>query len=87
MVWRDLEIGKQLNVAQVACSQLQVQIFLMVDQQNLAIETEPGESLCKRFRLVVFEIERLDDVELILFQLQCQRGFQSGPEHLARQRS
>src|SRR5436309_7829828 len=49
--------------------------FPDVDHQNFPIEPEFGKSLREGLRLMVFEIECLDDIQLIFFQLQRQSGF------------
>src|SRR5207247_10379831 len=85
MVWRDLQVHQQLNVTQISRRKQKIQIFPMVDQQNLPIEAKFGESSRERLGFMVLQIERVDDIQLILFQLQRQSGFQSGAEHLLRQ--
>src|SRR5690242_4666092 len=86
VIGRDLQIGKQLNIAQIPSCKPEVGIFLMIHQQDLAVETELCERLGKRFRLVAFEVESIHDVQLILFEFLGQSRLEGGAEHFLRQR-
>src|SRR3989442_4232837 len=69
MVWRDLQVHQQLNVTQISRRQQKIQIFLMVDQQNLPIEAKFGESLRERLGFMVFQNQPRRDTHLIFFHL------------------
>src|SRR5437867_4507603 len=82
MVWSDLQIAEQLNFSDIARGKREIDVFFVVHEQNFPIEAELCQRLGERFRLVVLEAESIDDVQLILFQLKRQCGFQGSPKHL-----
>src|SRR5215510_394604 len=87
VVRRHLQVGQQLYVAQIPRGQPEVVVFLMIYQQDLAIETELCKRLRKWLRLMTFECERFDNVQLVFFELLCKRRLQSSAKHLLGQRS
>src|SRR5215471_7927778 len=85
VVWRYLKIRKKLHVVQISRCEPEIRIFLVIDQENFPVQTESGKSLRKGLRLVTFQSESLDNIELILFEFLRQSGFQGRTKHLLRQ--
>src|SRR5262245_8940756 len=87
MVWRYLKIRKELHIVQISSGEPEIRIFLVIDQQNFPGQTQSGKSLREGLRLVTFQSESLDDIQLILFEFLCESGFQGRTKHLLRQGS
>src|SRR5688572_498789 len=80
-----MKIWKQLNLAQIARREREIRIFLMIDQQHLAIKSHVRQQFSESLRLVILQRECVDDIQLVLFELECESGLQSGSKHLSWQ--
>ena len=72
VIGRDLKVREQLNFAEIPRGKPEILIFLVIDQQYFPIEAQLRQCLCKRLRLVILETERLDDIQLVLFELESE---------------
>src|SRR5262249_55007757 len=82
----DLQVRKELNIAQVPRGKPKVRVLLMIDNQDPAIEAQLCQYLREWLCLVTLEREGVDNVQLICFEFLGKRRFQSCAEHLLRQR-
>src|SRR5262245_16531413 len=87
VIRRELQIRKQMNVAQISCRQPKVRIFLMIHQQDLPIEAELRQRLGKRLGLMALERKCIDHIQLIVFEFLTESRLQSSSKHLLRQGS
>src|SRR5262245_56630443 len=85
LIRRDLEIGNQVHVTQIACGKQEVRILLMIHNENLTVESQSRQRLGEGLGFVILESECIDNVELVFLELQRKRRSQGRPKHLSRQ--
>src|SRR5215831_16329461 len=57
----------------------------MIDQQDLAVKAQCCQRLRERLRLVIIKAEGIHYVQLVFFELLCERRFQRSAKHFLRQ--
>ena len=81
LVRRYLQTANETDFFNIAGRSPQVFGRLVVDDENLSLETKLRQRLRKRLCLVIREGKGIDDIELVFFQLESKSGTESSAEH------
>src|SRR6187431_1350668 len=84
LIGRYLEAGNQIHLGNIARRSPQIRIVLIVNDKDLSIESQPGQSLRERLCLVIGKRKRVDDIELVLLQFDSESRPESRTKHLFR---
>src|SRR5262245_17007803 len=84
LIGRYLEAGNQIHLGNIARRSPQLRVALIVNGKDLSIESQPGQSLRERLRLVIGKRKRVDDIQLVLLQFDSESRTESRTKHLLR---